>query len=93
MTRFLVAGEGGRLTAQQPTKNQAMLPSLSTHPLASSVQKKSLPGAGRVFSTKGKRELEVPTQGEAMMHGEAAVGVLSGRGGATRGDATTSQGK
>ncbi len=42
-----------------PTKNQAKLPSLSTHPQASSVQKKSLPGAGGVFLAKGERELEV----------------------------------
>ncbi len=42
-----------------PTKNQATLPSSSTHPQASSVQKKSLPGAGGVFLAKGKRELEV----------------------------------
>jgi hypothetical protein len=38
-----------------------MLPSLSTHPLAFSVQKKSLLGAGGVFLTKGKRKLEVDT--------------------------------
>jgi hypothetical protein len=42
-----------------PTKNQATLPSLSTHPLVSSVQKNSLPGVGGVFLTKGERELEV----------------------------------
>ena len=42
-----------------PTKNQATLPSSSTHPQASSVQKKSLPGAGGVFLAKGERELEV----------------------------------
>ncbi len=70
-----------------------MLPSLSTHPLASSVQKKSLPGAGRVFLTKGERELEAPTRGKAMTHQEAAAGALSGRSDAMRGDATTSQGK
>jgi hypothetical protein len=78
-----------------------MLSSLSTYPLVSSTQKKSLSGAGGVFLTKGKRELEAPTRGEAMTHREAAAGTLSGRGGATRGDATktttttttTSQGK
>ncbi len=32
-------------------------------------------------------------QGEAMTHQEAAAGTLSGRGGVTRGDATTSWGK
>ncbi len=70
-----------------------MLPSLSTHPLASSVQEKSLLGAGGVFLSKGKRELEAPTRGEAVMRWEAAAGALSGRGGATRGNATTSRGK
>jgi hypothetical protein len=93
MTWFLVAGEGGWLTAHQPTKNQAILPSSSTHPLAPSAQKKSLPGVGRVFLTKGERKLEASMGGEAMTHREAAGGVLSGRGGATRGDATTSRGK
>jgi hypothetical protein len=29
VTQFLLVGEGGWLTAHQPTKNQAMLPSLS----------------------------------------------------------------
>ncbi len=43
--------------------------------------------------TKGKRELEVPTQGEAMTRQEVAAGMLSGRGGVTRGDGTTSLGK
>ncbi len=38
---------------------------------------------------KGKRELEAPTQGEVMMRQEAAAGAFSGRGGATRGNATT----
>jgi hypothetical protein len=33
VTRFLVAEEGGCLAAHQPTKNQAMHPSLFTHPL------------------------------------------------------------
>ena len=33
------------LTIPPPTKNQPMLPSSSTHPLASIVKKKSLPGA------------------------------------------------
>ncbi len=42
---------------------------------------------------KGERELEVPTQGEAMTRREATAGTLSGRGGAKRGDVTTSQGK
>ncbi len=41
-----MVGEGEWLTAHQPTKKQAMLPSLSTHPLASSIQKKSLMGVG-----------------------------------------------
>jgi hypothetical protein len=75
------------------TKYRAMLPSLSTHPLASSVQKKSRPGVGGVFLTKGKRKLEAPTGGEAMMRREAVAGALSDRGGATRGNAINSWGK
>jgi hypothetical protein len=43
--------------------------------------------------TKGERELEAPTRGEAMTHQVAVAGTLSGRGGAKRGDVTTSQGK
>ncbi len=70
MTQFLVAGEGGGLTAHQPTENQAMLPSLSTHPLAPGIQKKSLPGAGGVLLTRDKWEVEAPAQGEAMAHQE-----------------------
>jgi hypothetical protein len=35
-----------------------MLPSSSTHSLAPSVQKESLLGAGEVFLTRGKREVE-----------------------------------
>jgi hypothetical protein len=70
-----------------------MLPSLSTHPLASIIQKKSLTWAGGLFLTKGKRELEVLMQGEAMTRQEAAAGALSSRGGAKRGNATTSRGK
>jgi hypothetical protein len=66
-----------------------MLPSLSTHPLVSSIQKKSLLGVGGVFLTKGKRELEAPTQGEAMTRRKVAAGVLSGRGDTARSDATT----
>jgi hypothetical protein len=61
-------GRGGvahRLT-HQPTKNKAMLPSLSTHPLAPGVQKKSLPGAGGAFLTRVKWEVEALTRGEAM---------------------------
>jgi hypothetical protein len=85
--------EGGRLTAHQPTKNQAMLPSLSTHPLASSIKKKRLRGVGGVFRTKSKWELEAPARDEATAHQEAAAGASRGRGSAMRGDATTSQGK
>ncbi len=70
MTQFLVAGEGGWLTAHQPIKIQAMLLSLSVHPLAPSVQKKSLPGAGGVFLIRGKQEVEALAQGEAMVHQE-----------------------
>ncbi len=39
---------------------------------------------------KVERELEAPMQGEAMTRREAAAGALSGRGGAKRGDVTTS---
>ncbi len=88
-----MAGKGGWLTAHQLTKNQAMLPSLSTHPLASSVQKKSLQGVGGVFLTKGEWELEVPAQGEATVRLELAASASRSRGGVTRGDATTSLGK
>ncbi len=63
-----MAGEGGWLTAHQPTKNQAMLPSLSTHSLVPGIQKKSLPGAGGVFLTRGEWEVEAPAQVEAMAH-------------------------
>jgi hypothetical protein len=70
-----------------------MLPSLSTHPLASGVQKKSLLGAGGVLLTKGEQGFEAPAQGEAKAHQEAAASALRGRGGGTRGDATTSRGK
>jgi hypothetical protein len=54
---------------------------------------KSLPGVGGVFLTKGEWEFEAPAQGEATVCQEAVVGVLRGRGSATRGGATTSQGK
>jgi hypothetical protein len=93
VTQFLVVGERGWLTAHQPTKNQSMLPSLSTHPLASSVQKKSLPGLGRVFLAKSEWELEAPVGGEVTVHQEMAAETSRCRGGATRGDATTSRGK
>jgi hypothetical protein len=43
--------------------------------------------------TKGERELEAPTRGEAMTRREVAVGAFSGRGGAKRGNVTTSQGE
>ncbi len=39
MTQILVAGEGGWLTAHQPTKNQATIPSLSTHRLGARWQR------------------------------------------------------
>ncbi len=55
---------GGWLTAHQPTKNQALIPSLSTHPLAPGIQKKSLPGAGGVFLTRGEQEVEALARGE-----------------------------
>ncbi len=42
---------------------------------------------------KGERELEALTRGEAMARQEAAAGALSGKGGAKRGDVTTSRGK
>jgi hypothetical protein len=84
---------GERLTTNQPTKNQALLPSLSTHPLVTNVHKKILPGAGGVFLIRGKQEVEVPAGGEAMVCREAAAGMSRGQGGATRGDATTSWGK
>jgi hypothetical protein len=42
---------------------------------------------------KGERELVALMRGEAMTHREAAAGELSGRGGAKRGDVTTSRGK
>ncbi len=64
---------GGWLTAHQPTKNQAMLPSLSTHPLAPSVQEKSLRGAGAVFLTRCEQKVEAPAQGEAMARQEGEV--------------------
>jgi hypothetical protein len=68
VTQFLVVGAGGWLTAHQLTKSQALLPSLSTHPLVSSVQKKSLPGVGGLFLTRGKWEVKVLVQGEATAH-------------------------
>ncbi len=61
--------KGGWLTAHQPTKNQALIPSLSTHLLVPGIQKKSLPGAGGVFLiTRGKQEVEALAQGEATAH-------------------------
>ncbi len=71
------------LTAHQPTKNQAVLPSWSTDPLASGVQKKSLPGAGGVFLTRGEQEIKAQARGEATAHQEVETGALRGRGGAT----------
>jgi hypothetical protein len=68
VTQVFVAQAGGWLTAHQPTKNQVLFPSLSTHPLAPGVQKKSLPGAGGVFLTRGKREVKAPVQSEATAH-------------------------
>jgi hypothetical protein len=56
-------------------------------------QKEKPSGGGGLFLKKGERELEAPTQGEAMTRQEAAVGALSGRGGAKRGDVTTNRGK
>ncbi len=41
-----------------------MLPSSSTHLLVPSVQKESLPGAGGVFLTRGKREVEADNTSE-----------------------------
>jgi hypothetical protein len=86
------ARRGGQLTAHQPTKNQALLPSLFNL-LVSSVQKKSLPGAGGVFLTRGEREVVAPAQGEETVCQEAGTGASRGRGGAMRGVATTSPGK
>jgi hypothetical protein len=57
-------------------KNQVLLPSLSTYPLAPSIQKKSVPGAGDVFLTRGKQEVEAPVQGEVMVHQEVVAGTL-----------------
>ncbi len=85
VTQFLVVGAGGWLTAHQLTKNQALLLSLSTHPLVSGIQKKSLPGVGEVFLRSGKQEVDVPAQGEALGHLEAAAGGSRGGGSATRG--------
>ncbi len=59
----------------------------------SGIQKKSLLGAGDVFLTRGKRDVKAPVQGEAAVRQEAAAGTPRGRGGAMRGNATTSQGK
>ncbi len=56
-------------------------------------QKEKPAGGGGLFLTKGERELEAPTRGEAMTCREAAACALSGRGGAKRGDVTTSRGK
>jgi hypothetical protein len=70
-----------------------MLPSSSTHPLASIVKKEKPAGGGGFFLKKGERELEAPTRGEAMTRQEAAAGALSSRGGAKRDDVTTSRGK
>ncbi len=73
---------GGWLTAAHspptPTKSQAFLPSSSTHPSVPGVQKKSLPGAGWVFLTRGKREVKAPARCEATACREAAGGALRG---------------
>jgi hypothetical protein len=42
-----------------------MLPSSFTHPLVLGLQKKSLPGVGGVFLTRGKREVEALERSEA----------------------------
>ncbi len=81
-----MAGAGGWLTAHQQTKYQELLPSLFTHPLASSIQKKSLLGSGGVFLSRGKWEFKAPVQGEAAVHQEAVVGTSRVKGNAMRGD-------
>jgi hypothetical protein len=48
---------------------------------------------GGFVLARGAQEVEVPAQGEAKAHQEAAAGTSRGGGGTTRGDATTSQGK
>jgi hypothetical protein len=69
-----------------PTNHKPSIdPIFTTHPLAPGIQKKCLPGAGGVFLTRGKQEVK------ALAKVEAAA--PRGRGGVTRGDATTSQGK
>jgi hypothetical protein len=87
-----VSGGGGSQHTHQP-KNQAFLPSSSTHPLALGIQKKILPGAGGVFLIRGKLEVKVPVQSETTAHQEAAAGASRSQGSATRDDATTSRGK
>jgi hypothetical protein len=44
VTQYLVVGVEGWLTAHQPTKNQALLPSLSTHLLVPGIQRKACRG-------------------------------------------------
>jgi hypothetical protein len=68
VTQFLVMGAEGWFTAHQLTKNQALIPSSSTHLLVPSVQKKSLLGAGGAFLTRDKQEVKVLAQGEATAH-------------------------
>jgi hypothetical protein len=58
MTQFLVVGEGGWLTALQPTKNQAMHPSLSTHLLGAQRQ-----GGGRGGGRRRRQAASAPRHG------------------------------
>ncbi len=73
MTCFLAWERGGGSQHTNRPKTKASLPSLSTHPPASCVRKKILPGAGGFFLTRGKREFEAPAQGEATARREAGA--------------------
>jgi hypothetical protein len=68
VTQVFVAQAARWLTAHQLTKNQALLPSLSTHPLAPGIQKKSLLGAGGVFLSRDKKKVEALARGKATAH-------------------------
>jgi hypothetical protein len=80
-------------TNQKPSIPPIFLPSLSTHPLVSGIQKKSLMGAGGIFLTSGEWEVVRPVRGEAMACREVAVSASRGVDSATRRDATISRGK
>jgi hypothetical protein len=73
--RDSILGHGSRGLAHSTPTNQKtkhcshLCPLIHWHPAS----KKSLPGVGGVFLTRGKWEVEVPAGGEAMAHQDGGV--------------------